>query len=140
MIDVCVLGLRVRVLELRTNNVVLLGGDIGEYLKEVRQGGDKNGGSWSDGDDGQQVDNKRGQEDGGTDRGVREDGDGEMDGGVAIWAQIVPGVVGTIEEVLNDLVGGGNVDLINIINLRPRGNREGRGGNGSGSSGSDKRR
>ena len=63
-----------------------------------------------------------------------------MDGRVAIWARIVPGVVGTIEEVLNDLVGSGNVDLINIINLRSRGNREGRGGNGSGSGGGNKRR
>ena len=30
---------------------------------------------------------------------------------------IVPGVVGTIEEVLDDLVGGGNVELISVIKL-----------------------
>ena len=48
--------------------------------------------------------------------------------------------MGTIEEVLNSLVGGGNVDLIYVINLRPRGNREGGGGDGGGSDGGDKRR
>ena len=47
-------------------------------------------------------------------------------------ARIVPGVVRTVEEVLDDLVGGSNVQLINVVNLRPRDSGEGRGGNGSG--------
>jgi hypothetical protein len=46
---------------------------------------------------------------------------------ITIWAGVVPGVVGTIEVVLDDLVGGGNVNLIGIVYLYPRGNREGRG-------------
>ena len=48
--------------------------------------------------------------------------------------------MGTIEEVLDDLVGSSDVYLVNIINLQPRGNRQGRGGNGSGGGGGDKRR
>ena len=40
-----------------------------------------------------------------------------MAGRVAIRAWIVPGIVGTIEEVLNSLVGGGDVDLVDIVNL-----------------------
>ena len=52
LMDVCILGLRVRVLKLRTDNIVLLGGNVGENLKEIGQGGDKDRGGWSDGDDG----------------------------------------------------------------------------------------
>ena len=48
--------------------------------------------------------------------------------------------MGAIEEILDNLVGGGDVDLVDVINLRPRGNREGRGGDGGGSGGGDKRR
>ena len=48
--------------------------------------------------------------------------------------------MGAIEEVLNDLVGSGNVYLVDVINLRPRGNREGGGGDGGGGSSGDKRR
>ena len=40
-----------------------------------------------------------------------------MAGGVAIRAWIVPGVVRAIEEVLNDLVGGGDIYLIDVVNL-----------------------
>ena len=56
------------------------------------------------------------------------------------YCTIVPGVVRAIEEVLNDLVGGGNIYLVDIVNLQPRGDREGGGGDGSGSGGGDKRR
>ena len=63
-----------------------------------------------------------------------------MAGGVAIRAWIVLGVVRAIEEVLNDLVGGGDVYLIDVINLRPGGNRKGGGGDGSGGDSGDKRR
>ena len=45
---------------------------------------------------------------------------------------IVPGVVGTVEKVLDDLVGGGDVKLVDIVNLRPRDSGEGGGGDGSG--------
>ena len=48
--------------------------------------------------------------------------------------------MGAIEEVLNNLVGSGNVNLIDIVNLQPRGNRDGGGGNSSGGGSSDKRR
>jgi hypothetical protein len=46
---------------------------------------------------------------------------------VTIRAGVVSGVVRTVEVVLDDLVGSGNVDLVNVVNLQPRGNREGRG-------------
>ena len=37
--------------------------------------------------------------------------------GTILGARVVPGVVGTIEEVLDDLVGSSKVELINIIKL-----------------------
>ena len=54
-------------------------------------------------------------------------------GAVAIErAWVIPGVVRTVEEVLDDLVGGGDVELINVIKLGPRGGGKGGGGDGSG--------
>ena len=47
-------------------------------------------------------------------------------------AGVIPGVVGTIEEVLYDLVGGGNVQLVDVVNLGPRDGGEGGRGDGSG--------
>ena len=47
-------------------------------------------------------------------------------------AWVIPGVVRTVEEVLDDLVGGGNVELINVIKLGPRGGGKGGGGDDSG--------
>ena len=47
-------------------------------------------------------------------------------------AGVVPGVVGTVEEVLDDLVGSSNVELINVVKLRPRGSGKGGGGDDSG--------
>ena len=38
---------------------------------------------------------------------------------------VIPGVVGAVEEVLYYLVGGGDVKLINVVNLRPRDSGEG---------------
>ena len=32
-------------------------------------------------------------------------------------AGVIPGVVGTVEEVLYDLVGGRDVQLVNVVNL-----------------------
>ena len=45
--------------------------------------------------------------------------------GRGVWGGIVPGVVGTIEEVLDDLLGGDDIDLVDIVDGGPRGDREG---------------
>ena len=47
-------------------------------------------------------------------------------------AGVVPGVVRTVEEVLDDLVGGGDVELISVVKLGPRGGGEGGGGDDGG--------
>ena len=52
--------------------------------------------------------------------------------GAVEGAGVIPGIVRTVEEVLDDLVGGGNVELINIIKLGPRGGGKGGGGDDSG--------
>ena len=117
LVDVGILGLWVRVFKLRTREVVLLGGNIGEYFKEVGQGSDKDRGGGGDRDDGRQINDEWGKKGGWADRGVREDGDSEWGRHVAVGTWIIPSVVGAIEEILNNLVGGGNVDLINVINL-----------------------
>jgi hypothetical protein len=46
---------------------------------------------------------------------------------ITTWAGVVPGVVGTIEVVLDDLVGSGDVDLVGVVDLRPVSNRKGGG-------------
>ena len=50
-------------------------------------------------------------------------------------AGIVPGVVGTVKKVLDDLVGGGDVELIDVIKLGPRGGGKGGGGDDGGEGG-----
>ena len=70
------------------------------------------------------------------------DSDNRRDGGNAVMfmsragtvkrAGVVPGVVRTIEEVLDDLVGGSNVQLVDIVNLGPRDGGKGGGGDSSG--------
>ena len=47
-------------------------------------------------------------------------------------AGVVPSVVGTIEEVLDNLVGGGDVELVNVVKLGPGGGRESGGGDDGG--------
>ena len=47
-------------------------------------------------------------------------------------AGVVPGVVRTVEKVLDDLVGSGDVELIDIIKLRPSGGGKGGGGDDGG--------
>ena len=47
-------------------------------------------------------------------------------------AGVVPGVMRTVEKVLDDLVGGGDVELVNVVKLGPGGGGEGRGGDDSG--------
>jgi hypothetical protein len=80
------------VLKLGAYNVSLLGGDISEDMEEVGWGYD---GGWGWGA-----------------VGIRTQGRA-----ITTWAGIVPGVVGTIEVVLDDLVGSSNVDLIGVVNL-----------------------
>ena len=45
---------------------------------------------------------------------------------------IIPGVVRTVEEVLDDLVGGGDVELVSVVKLGPRGGGKGGGGDDGG--------
>jgi hypothetical protein len=104
-VDVGILVLRGwGILKLRAYYVSLLGGNIGKDVEEVGWGGGK-GQGW-----------------------------GAI--GVEMWgraittrAGVVSGVVGTIKVVLDDLVGGGNVNLVDVVNLRPVSNRKGRGDN-----------
>ena len=53
-------------------------------------------------------------------RGVLETG--------ASRAWIIPSVVGTVEDVVDDLKGGGGVLLVDGVQVGPRGDRDGRGG------------
>ena len=53
--------------------------------------------------------------------------------GAVTGAGVVPGVVGTVEEVLNNLVGSADVELVNVVKLGPRSGGKGRGGDSSGS-------
>ena len=140
LVDVCILGFGIRVLKLRTREVVLLGCDVGENFKEVGWGGNKDRRSGGNRDDGRRIDNEQGKEGGWADGRVREDGGSKWGGCVAVRTWIVPSVVGAIEEVLDNLVGGSDVYLIDVVNLQPRGDREGGGGDGGGSGGGDKRR
>ena len=140
LVDVHILGLRVGVFKLRTREVVLLGSDVGENLKEIGRGGNKGGRGGSNRDDGQRINDEWGQEGGRANGGVGEDRDGEQGRCIADWTWVVPSVIGAIEEILNDLVGSGNIDLVNVLNLRPRGDRQGGGGDGGGSGSGDKRR
>ena len=48
-----------------------------------------------------------------------------MDVGRGVGGGVVPSIVGTIEEVLDDLVGGDDVDLIYVVDGGPRGDGEG---------------
>jgi len=54
------------------------------------------------------------------------------DGGVlqtgASGAWIIPSVVGTVEDVVDDLKGGGGVLLVDSVQVGPRGDGDGRGG------------
>ena len=47
-------------------------------------------------------------------------------------AWVIPSVVGTVEKVLDDLVGGGDVQLVDVVNLGPGDGGKGGGGDGSG--------
>ena len=64
-----------------------------------------------------------------TGLGCGGDGQGRaaagMDVGRSVGGGVVPGIVGAVEEVLDDLVGGDDVDLIYVVNGGPRGDGEG---------------
>ena len=47
-------------------------------------------------------------------------------------AWVIPSVVRTVEEVLYHLVGGGDVELVNVVKLGPRGGGKGGGGDDGG--------
>jgi hypothetical protein len=80
-------------LELRAYNVVLLGSDVGEDVKEVGWGGDDRG------------------------QGAGAIGGAARDKMITTWTRVIPGVVGAIEVVLDNLVGSGNVDLVSVVDL-----------------------
>ena len=42
-----------------------------------------------------------------------------------VGGRVIPGIVGAVEEFLDNLVGGGDVDLIDIVDGGPRGDGEG---------------
>ena len=46
----------------------------------------------------------------------------------ASGARVVPGVMGTVEDVVDDLKGSGGVLLVDGVQVGPRGNGDGRGG------------
>jgi hypothetical protein len=91
------------VLKLRAYYVSLLGGDVGKDVEEVGQSGDDGGWGWG---------------------AVGIDACSRV---ITTWAGVIPGVMGTIEIVLDDLVGSDDVDLVDIVNLRPVSNGEGGG-------------
>jgi len=62
----------------------------------------------------------------GDDRG-RDAGDGRILEAGASGAWIIPSVVGTIEDVVDDLKGGGGVLLVDGVQVGPRGDGDGRG-------------
>ena len=89
-------------------------GELGKNIEEVRRG------------------DRRVRKDEGRcgDRNWREwDGGGRavarMGGRRGVGGWVVPGVVGAVEEFLDNLVGGGDVDLINVVDGGPRGDGEG---------------
>jgi len=63
----------------------------------------------------------------GDDRG-RDTGDGRILEAGASGAWIIPSVVGTVEDVVDDLKGGGGVLLIDGVQVGPGGDGDGRGG------------
>ena len=48
-----------------------------------------------------------------------------MDVGRGVGGGVIPGIVGAIEEVLDNLLGGDDVDLVYVVDGGPRGDGEG---------------
>ena len=86
------------------------------------------GDGWIREDEGQGDDGDRWERDG---RGRASAG---MGVGRGVGGGIVPGVVRAIEEVLNNLLGGDDVDLVDVVDGGPRGDGEGGWGDGGGTS------
>jgi len=84
-------------------------GEAGDDELKLESGAGSNGGR--PGDDGRRC---------AGDGGVLETG--------ASRAWIIPSVVGTVEDVVDDLKGGGGVFLVDHVQVGPRGDRDGRGG------------
>jgi hypothetical protein len=98
-VDVGVLMFRGQgVLKLGAYDVSLFGGDIGKDVKEVGQGGDDGG------------------------QGAGAVFVAACSEAVTTWARVIPGVMGAIQVVLNDLVSGGDVNLVGVVDLGPVGN------------------
>ena len=89
-----------------------MGGDVGEDVEEVGRGVDT-------------IDSDEGR--GGGNTVMFTSRAGAIEG-----AGVILGVVGTVEEVLDNLVGGSDVELINVVKLGPRGGGKGGGGDDSG--------
>ena len=89
-----------------------MSGNVGKDVEEVRGGVDA-------------IDSDKGQ--GGRNTVTFASGAGAIK-----RAGVIPGVVGTVEKVLDNLVGGGDVELVNVVKLRPRGGGEGGGSNDGG--------
>jgi len=62
------------------------------------------------------------------DNGRRYAGDGGILETGASGGWIIPSVVGTVEDVVDDLKGSGGVLLVDGVQVGPRGDRDGRGG------------
>ena len=62
----------------------------------------------------------------GDDRGRCGTGGVLETGASGTW--IIPSVVGTVEDIVDDLKGGGGVLLVDGVQVRPRGDGDGRGG------------
>ena len=86
---------------------------LGELSKNVEEVGRGDG----------RIGKDKGQ---GGDRNRREwDGRSRAATGRGVGRGVVPGVVGAIEEILNNLLGGDDIDLIDIVDGGPRGDGEG---------------
>ena len=90
---------------------------LGEFSKNIEEVGQ--GDRWIGKDEGRGSDGNWGE----RDRGGRAAAGMGVGRGVGGW--VVPGVVGAVEEVLNNLLGGDDVDLVDVVDGRPRGDGEG---------------
>ena len=89
-------------------------GEVGEDVEEVGRGD-----RWIREDEGRGDNGNRGERDGRGRAAAR------MGGGGGIGGRVIPGIVWAIEEVLNDLLGGDNVNLVDVVDGGPRGDGEG---------------
>ena len=48
-----------------------------------------------------------------------------MGGGRGVGRGVVPGIVGTVEEVLNHLLSSDDINLVDVVDGGPRGDGEG---------------